>query len=1430
MTASSLPPDRDDSLSVAIIGMAGRFPGAADIEQFWRNLRDGVEGMRRVDSASAAPGFVNVVSSMDGIDQFDAGFFGVTPRDAAIMDPQQRHFLECAWEALEHAGYDPLAVPGSVGVYGGAGINTYLLENLYGSAGIRASVAPMQLVIGNQTDFLCTRVAHQFNLRGPAVVVQSACSTSLVAVHMACQALLNGECDMALAGGVAINVLNMDGYQHTEGSIFSRDGHCRPFDADASGTVAGNGAGIVVLKPLARALEDGDTIHAVIRGSAINNDGSDKIGFTAPSVAGQAAAIAEAHAVAGVTGEDISYIEAHGTGTKLGDPIEIQALQQAFSASTSERGFCAIGSVKSNFGHLDAAAGVAGLIKTTLALKHRQIPPSLHFATPNPHIDFSSTAFHVNAALRSWPERGGTRLAGVSSFGIGGTNAHVVVEEYPRPEAVTEQGPELLVLSARSPVAARNQAERLRGHLEGLNLADAAYTLRVGRHTFDWRIAVACDDAAAAADALRAARPVQRRSSGPAPVAFMFPGQGAQYVNMARGLYEREAAFRAALDECIAGLDCGLRDILFPPAGQEVQAADTLSRTEWTQPALFSVEYALARQFMHWGVQPSALVGHSLGEYVAACISGVFALPDALRLVAARGRLVAGLPRGSMLAVQLPESEVSPFLGDGLCLAGVNGPQACTLSGETTRLAELQSVLEARGVACQVLATSHAFHSSMLDPVLPEFRTLLQSVPMRAPSIPYLSNLTGDWITPEQATSPEYWVNHLRGTVRFGECVDRLLDVDGLLMLELGPGAALSNLVRRTRREHGKNALNVLPHRLATDCPLRTCLQALGDLWCAGADVDLSVLDTAPRRRIPLPTYAFEHARYWVDGARTMHQEAGESAAEPVLQQHHRSEGLGQYEPAANASESAIATLWEELLGIAPIGRNDNFFEMGGDSLLATQAVSRLREVLGVEFPLNAFFEASSLAAIAERASNAMAATQLPALEQVDRDSALVLSFAQQRLWFLDQLEPGSPLYNIPVAVRLRGKLDVSAFRSALNEVVRRHEALRTTFASVDGTPVQVIAPELVLPLEETDLSGLPPAEREARALWLGQDEAQSPFDLTTGPLVRARLIKLAKDEHIAVLNAHHIVSDGWSMGVLVREMGALYAAFAEGKASPLAPLPVQYADFAHWQRQWLSGATLQNQLDYWKEQLSGAPALLALPTDRPRPAMQSYRGTISTFEIPAETLAGLHALGAREQATLFMTIAAAFNILLARYSGQSDVCIGTAIANRNRAETEDLIGFFVNTLVLRTQVDGSQTFADLLRAVRATALAAYAHQDVPFEQLVEVLRPQRQLSYAPLFQVMLVLQNAPLEMRLPGLVLEPVNGDSGTSKFDLTLNLAEQGGKLVGTIEYSTDLFDASTIERMARHFTNLLAAAAETPEKRVDSLPMLDPSELST
>ncbi|HVX65868.1 MAG TPA: type I polyketide synthase, partial [Bryobacteraceae bacterium] len=664
-------------MAIAIVGMAGRFPGARNVREFWRNLRGGVESVRRftddeLRSAGVSeellsdPNYVKAGVVLDDVGLFDAPFFGFSPRDASIMDPQHRHFLECAWEALENAGHTPEGFRGSIGVYAGSGMNTYLIYNLLANRQLVESAGLFLLKqTGNDKDVLATRVSYQLDLRGPSINIQTACSTSLVAVHMACQSLLNHECDMALAGGVTIELPHGTGYVYREGEILSQDGHCRSFDAASTGTIFGSGLGLVVLRRLEDAIEDGDTIHAIVRGSAINNDGSRKIGYLAPSVDGQAEVIAEALAVAGVDADSISYIETHGTGTKVGDPIEISGLTQAFRESTDRKGFCAIGSVKSNIGHLDAAAGGTGLIKTVLALEHGEIPPSLHFEKPNPHIDFTASPFYVNAKLQEWKAGPEPRRAGVTSLGIGGTNAHVILEEAPAVKRKQARRPwQLLVLSAKTPTALEAAGPRLAERLReepGIELADAAFTCQLGRRAFRYRRAVVCrstEEAAAMLEAKGTAA-IDSGDGSAREAVFLFSGQGSQYVRMGLGLYGEEPVFRKELDRCAEllaphlGLD--LRSVLYPADEAVESAAEQLNQTALTQPALFAVEYALAKLWMSWGVRPAAMVGHSIGEYVAACLAGVFSLEDALAVVAARGRLMQSLPAGAMTAVPLAE-------------------------------------------------------------------------------------------------------------------------------------------------------------------------------------------------------------------------------------------------------------------------------------------------------------------------------------------------------------------------------------------------------------------------------------------------------------------------------------------------------------------------------------------------------------------------------------------------------------------------------------------------------------------------------------------------------------------------------------------------------------------------------------------------------
>ena len=874
---------------IAVVGMAGRFPNAPSIDALWEKLRNGEECISRFTDEElkaagvdpqllADPNYVKSGARLEGIEMFDGNFFGFNPREVESIDPQHRVFLETAHHALEHAGCDPKSYDGRIAVYGGSTFSTYMANNLLQNADAIASIGDYQIGIGNHKDFLATRVSYKLGLTGPAIAVQATCCTSMVAIHAACQCLWMNEAEMALAGGVTVNFPHPSGYLYHEEGILSPDGHCRAFDAKAKGTVPGNGVAIVALKRLSRALRDGDTIHAVILASASNNDGSSKIGYTAPSVEGQAAAVRAAHEMAGITSDTIGYVEAHGTGTTLGDPIEVEALTQAFRATSNAKQFCALGSVKTNTGHLDSAAGVTGFIKALLQVKHGQIVPNLHFESPNPQIDFANSPFFVSDCLRQW-KSDGPRRAGVSSFGIGGTNVHLVLQEPPALETTkANRELHLLTLSAKTATALEtltaNTAEFLRSNA-ALDMADVAFTQHVGRTAHPYRRIAVIHDTSEAGRLLAsvASQSVLTAPSVPSArsVVFLFSGQGAQYVNMGRQLYERESLYRDIVDDCSAQLEdvlgLDLRELLFPAPGQEGNATEQLRRTRFTQSAMFVVDYALARLWISWGVHPAAMLGHSIGEYVAACLSGVVEVQEALRLVAVRGRLMQGLPGGSMLALPISEVDARVLLPPGVSIAAVNAPEMCVASGPFDLIDELEREARRKNIDCRRLNTSHAFHSAMLEPILAEFGEVVRGINFRAPKLPYISNVTGTWVTESDVADPDYWTRHLRHTVRFSEGLIQLISQEPRIFLEVGPGHTLVTLARQHREFAAKNvALGSLRHPVSTESDLHFLLTTLGRLWLAGADINWNAFHAEEkRRRLPLPTYPFERQRYFVE-------------------------------------------------------------------------------------------------------------------------------------------------------------------------------------------------------------------------------------------------------------------------------------------------------------------------------------------------------------------------------------------------------------------------------------------------------------------------------------------------------------------------------------------------------------------------------------
>jgi amino acid adenylation domain-containing protein len=973
--------------AIAIIGMSGRFPGARSPQELWELLREGRDGLSHFnrESLQAAdvppellwdPSFVPTLGMLEDATRFDAAFFGYSPQEAQLTDPQQRLFLESCWEALEDSGYDPRRYPGGIGVFGGAGVPRYWLQRVASLGSPRGSSGDYRAIVGNGNDFLATRVAYKLGLRGPALSLQTACSTSLVAIHLACQSLLSRQCDMALAGGVSLFSLGPSGYPYEEGGILSPDGSCRPFDARARGTVPGSGVAVVVLKRLEEALAEGDTVHAVILGSAINNDGAQKMGYTAPSIEGQVEAIVRAQAAAGVTPETLSYVEAHGTATPLGDPIEVAALTKAFRRATVPKQSCALGSLKSNLGHLDAAAGVTGLLKVALSLEHELIPATRHFERPNPELALEDSPFFVNAQPRPWPRTAQPRRAAVSAFGIGGTNAHAILEEAPVREPSGPSRPwQLLPLASRTAAALESATDRLSAHLRQrpeLPLPDVAFTLQQGRAAFEHRRVVVCqehDDAAAALASRQSAKVfdgvVQPQQP---PVIFMFPGGGTQQVGMGRELYQSEPVYREALDRCaglfIRELECDLRSLLFAEEAERAEAADRLLRPSLNMTSIFSTEYALAQLLLSWGLRPAALTGHSLGEYAAATLAGVLSLEDAVALVALRGRLCDTMPESAMLSVPLPEKALTAKWAQGVSLAAINGPAHCVVAGLKEEIDQLEARLHAGGIESQRLWLAGASHSPLVEPFAARLTERAASMKLQAPVIPLVSNLTGTWMSDGDALDPSYWARHLRGTVRFADGLSSVLSLPAPVLIEVGPGRVLSSLAR-LHPEAGKARLvtSTLSTLGSDRGDLETLLGAVGKLWCVGGELDWAAFSGQERRqRVPLPTYPFERLEHLLavdpseqplGGPRTpsaawSSRRASVPVRAPIMQAPPTGRG---------ALEQAVAELWWEVLGVRSVRPEDHFFDAGGSSLIALQLRTRIREKLGLVLPVHVLVE-----------------------------------------------------------------------------------------------------------------------------------------------------------------------------------------------------------------------------------------------------------------------------------------------------------------------------------------------------------------------------------------------------------------------------------------------------------------------------------------
>jgi amino acid adenylation domain-containing protein len=1472
---------------VAIVGMAGRFPGADNVGELWRNLRDGVSSVRvltddelgaaGVDPAYLAqPNLVKVIAMPRGIDRFDATFFGFSHREAEVMDPQQRLFLECAWEALEDAGYSGDPAPGPTGVFAGVSTSTYLLFHVLANPAVLATLDPLHLEVGNSGDYLTTRISHKLNLTGPSYLVQSACSTGLVAVHAACQSLLSEECDMALAGSASINVGQLRGYLYQEGGIVSPDGRCRTFDAKAQGSVIGGGLGIVVLKRLADALADGDSIRAVIKGSAVNNDGGLKVGYTAPSVEGQAKVIAEALARSGVDAEDISYVEAHGTGTALGDPIEVEALTRAFNTN-GRRQFCALGSVKTNVGHLATAAGITGLIKTVLALEHGMIPPNLHFERPNPQINFADSPFYVNVELKPWPGNGAPRRAGVSAFGFGGTNAHVVVEEAPAPAPAARSARpcQLLLLSAKSPAALAAATENLAAHLRAhpeLDLADVAYTLQRGRKSFAHRRALVCRDRDEAIG--RLAEPSsegvftgckEHGDSLRQGVAFLFPGLGDQHLHMAAGLYAAEPAFRAEVDrsceQLARFLGVNLREVLYPserqPAAGSASPEDTapgldlrrllgrgqeasdessrrLDRTLFAHPATFAVEHALARLWMDWGVKPKAMIGYSLGEYTAACIAGVFSLEEALWLVAERARLIEELPAGAMLAVPLSEGEVLPLLGPDLSLAAINAPQMCVVAGTASAVAALAGELADQGVASRLLRTSHAFHSQLMEPVAERLVELVRRLALKPPRIPYLSNVTGTWITGREATDPQYWGRHLCQPVRFSAGLGELFQEPGRFLLEVGPGQALSTFARQHPAGGTANVVPCLGEHGGT-ADQAILLRAVGRLWLAGIEVDgARFFRHERRRRIPLPTYPFERQRYWIDASQAAilpGSASGEprpaepaAAASPALSEHPRPALRNAYVAPRDATERTVAEIWKRLLGAQEIGVYDDFLELGGHSFLAIRLTAELRAAFGVDVPLRVLFEQPTVAwfsrAIQERLDHrgeegAAAATDdaLPVLtpDPAARYEPFPLTEVQQAYWL--GRNDVFQLSNVATHsyLELEGEgIDLLRLDQVWRRVIERHDMLRAVFLADARQQILAQVPPYVIEVE--DLRRETPEVRGRRLAEIRDRMSHQVLPSDVWPLFEIRSTLLEGRRVRLHISFDLLIADLWSFQILSSEVIRLY----RDPQLSLAPLEISYRDLVLADAAFQGSAAYARALEYWQGLLPSLPPGPDLPLARSPGSLQRPHFVRRTRSLEPGRWKALKDRAAAAGLTASGLLLAAFAEVLTVWSKTPRFTINLTQFHRLpwHPQVDEVVGDFTSLILLAVDNSAGGPFEDRARQLQERLWEALDHRLASGVRVLrEFARRQGQVGGAVMpvvFTSGIGLFPDQPEVDL-GELGEVVYNISQTPQVWLDHQVIEERGALVYNWDAVEDLFPAGLLDAMFEAYSTLLERLAE-------------------
>ena len=1338
-----------DPNSIAIIGMSGKFPKADSIDEFWKNICEGKECItfhnedelieEGIDEETVKnPHYVKARGEINNIDFFDADFFNFSPREAESMDPQHRILLEVAWKALEDAGYDSEKYDGKIGIFAGESMNIYQILNLYPYLKNKVmSSASLQSAIGNDKDSLTTTISYKMNLTGPAITIQSSSSTSLVAICQACQSLLFYQCDMALAGGASVGSPRKSGYLYEVGGIVSSDGHCRPYDSKAQGFVPGSGAGIVVLKRLEDAIKDGDKITAVIKGFAVNNDGSSKVSYAAPSVDAQAQVIAEAQLVSGVTADTIGYVEGHGTGTAMGDPIEVTALTQAFRETTDKNNFCVLGSVKSNMGHLDAAAGVTGLIKTSLVLKNKMIPPTIHYNKPNPRIDFENSPFYVSNELINWNENIGPRRAGVTSLGMGGTNAHVVLEEAPITADSSDNKPvDLIILSGKTDVVVKNQAANLKKYLENnenVKLSDMAYTLQQGRKEFNHRKSFIGANVNELMLSLQAFIKNDNSIAEKAPlierpVVFMFPGQGSQYVNMARDLYENIQSFKRDIDECskIVNelIDVDILDIIYPHKGNEENAEKLIKQTQYTQIVLFIIEYSIAKLFIKIGVNPSSMIGHSIGEYVAACIAQVFTLEEALKLVVLRGSLMSEVPTGKMLSVNIERDELEEIISDyNVSVAAINSPTLQVISGESIVIEKVKKVLDERNIKNNILHTSHAFHSFMMEPILPKFIKCIEKFNLKAPSIPFISNYTGKLILDEEATDPMYWANHLRNTVKFSDGIKELLKNEDNIFLELGPGHVLSILTRNNIESNKKRCIvNTIKGPLESKRDLYLYNESIGKLWEHGININWNELNGPEeiRHRISLPSYPFNHKRYWIDIVKNENS----TQTIPLSEENERNNISELTEDrhikvdevdGMNSIKKIIKDVWEEMLGIDEIKEDENFFEIGGHSLLATQIVSNIREKFKIDLTVVNLYDSPTIEQLSKIVEELL---QKDNVNDESREKVKLLNLEDDEIDIIHQKVPNVesiyPLTNNQQAMMshnilnvnngtniqmfsciIEGNLNREIFEEAWRKVIFRHPILRTSFLWKGiKEPVQAINKDINVPIVYYDWKDKDHKQQEIDFKLYLQKEGERKYKISKAPQIKMTLIEKGENQYYYVWSYPTNLFDGFSRTIIMKDFFEIYHKMLNN---------IKIEDEGNYEFykyiEWLKNKNLDSTKEFWINEFKG---FKFSDSDNSDSITDKFEPSETCFKFTEEETKKLNEYARKHGITLGTLVKCSFILLESKLLNSSDFILGVLSSGRSAEikNTDLIVGNLVNTTPFRVRLDNGKNIEEWLKEI----------------------------------------------------------------------------------------------------------------------------------